>query len=889
MPDLSEPEFLILDDASDDAVILDAEALAELSDGSEASIECFTLDSEADTDGGVLHFEAAPTLAAVRSLAGRTNGNGRPAARKSTRAAKVPAAKPKQRLRPGKIKTASRRTRPSGITIKQEEPPAPTWPTSPPKPSLRARAEALKDNSREETVEPFGLTFPFSLELRLEHARLSAGLAASRPQVEAAIAFRYLDQSTASASVAASSTVRLSPAAALGAKSTDGIVHLGPLDLPQPTPLDVRYRPEPSGDEGGAGGSAPDLRDVFLLLTFEPEHEQPTISLRESLLKDQHLVTAGARTRKLPDGSQIGFSWRVSERAPRLASLKPLVDEEDVKELIETELRAAEVEWRRKFSAEINAQPPPSFGPPTNLLLPTDAPSPATLIPGLAEDSLPDAGSQTAFGPVPAYRYTSLATRAIPFSGHALEVFPQLDGWEDAAATNAFVAERLSNFAAEKINASEDDAPDDGSTVQAGGGTVETEATLSEVATGQADPPEDWLRDALIDLNAFQAPDIGRTTRDYRVLMRLLERLEPEDDGGNLAPEDDERLLAALHLFRQRVGRSAEDVKAAYRLIAAPPKEEQDDFDERCQWCGAILCTLHSEYVAYNRPKNLPKRVPSDRDDVCERCGHEECVLARAMDRMQVEEEEAIPDDPVLRRLGKLDPCTLALITGNVPEKVSSPDPAEHPTPQAPSRRMANRDPYWQEYELRPFEAVRGASEAARTATAAQARDAGVSDAGASATRAAALARQNSRIRLGQYKATCTVRSRIPDGGYGLALLEPVTRGDLLGVYGGELLSQFAPETPEEATVGRVADAWRAFIAEKARVSYWFDIDNSDAVDSEQLGGITRFINHAPPSSVNVTARILNLAGTHQIGIFATKDLAAGEELFLNYGDNYKF
>lgn len=45
-----------------------------------------------------------------------------------------------------------------------------------------------------------------------------------------------------------------------------------------------------------------------------------------------------------------------------------------------------------------------------------------------------------------------------------------------------------------------------------------------------------------------------------------------------------------------------------------------------------------------------------------------------------------------------------------------------------------------------------------------------------------------------------------------LALLEPVTRGDLLGVYGGELLSQFAPETPEEATVGRVADAWRAYV-----------------------------------------------------------------------------
>lgn len=175
-----------------------------------------------------------------------------------------------------------------------------------------------------------------------------------------------------------------------------------------------------------------------------------------------------------------------------------------------------------QFSAEIDAQPPPSFGPPTNLLLPTDAPSPATLIPGLAEDSLPDAGSQTAFGPVPAYRYTSLATRAIPFSGHALEVFPQLDGWEDAAATNAFVAERLSNFAAEKINASEDDAPDDGSTVQAGGGTVETEATLSEVATGQADPPEDWLRDALIDLNAFQAPDIGRTSAACRLVSGLL-------------------------------------------------------------------------------------------------------------------------------------------------------------------------------------------------------------------------------------------------------------------------------------------------------------------------------------------------------------------------------
>lgn len=185
---------------------------------------------------------------------------------------------------------------------------------------------------------------------------------------------------------------------------------------------------------------------------------------------------------------------------------------------------------------------------------------------------------------------------------------------------------------------------------------------------------------------------------------------------------------------------------------------------------------------------------------------------------MQVEEEEAIPDDPVLRRLGKLDPCTLALITGNVPEKVSvrgllvinGPDGranASHAVarpgrasyaagalkadgqpgpvlarvraapvrggglPAMPLRRRMRRGmplrgsavllrrvlqlrallcvhlllhaPYYQADPSRClFLQVRGASEAARTATAAQARDAGVSDAGASATRAAALARQ---------------------------------------------------------------------------------------------------------------------------------------------------
>lgn len=128
--------------------------------------------------------------------------------------------------------------------------------------------------------------------------------------------------------------------------------------------------------------------------------------------------------------------------------------------------------------------------------------------------------------------------------------------------------------------------------------------------------------------------------------------------------------------------------------------------------------------------------------------------------------------------------------------------------------------------------------------------------------------------------------SQIPGSGTGLALLEPASRNDLIGVYGGELFPKEPPHLVQDLTIDNAAGSWRAHMADAHPVSYWFEVDDADAVDSVELGGPTRFINH-DSARANVVARVVNIAGTHQVAIYATKALQAGEELFMDYGPSY--
>lgn len=121
-------------------------------------------------------------------------------------------------------------------------------------------------------------------------------------------------------------------------------------------------------------------------------------------------------------------------------------------------------------------------------MLPANAPDPGSLIPGLNSQGPIVAAAAAAvapsFPPIPRYSYTSFASRAIPVPGHRLESFPHIPKWEDAAATNKLIAEKYQNF----LPADLEDSP----------------------IPDPSSPEFDWLRDALIDLHAFQPPDNGR-------------------------------------------------------------------------------------------------------------------------------------------------------------------------------------------------------------------------------------------------------------------------------------------------------------------------------------------------------------------------------------------
>ncbi|EEB92156.1 hypothetical protein MPER_09378, partial [Moniliophthora perniciosa FA553] len=59
--------------------------------------------------------------------------------------------------------------------------------------------------------------------------------------------------------------------------------------------------------------------------------------------------------------------------------------------------------------------------------------------------------------------------------------------------------------------------------------------------------------------------------------------------------------------------------------------------------------------------------------------------------------------------------------------------------------------------------------------------------------------------------------------------------------------------------------------------------DDAISIDSFYAGNESRYINHSEENA-NCTAIVKLVNGEHRIGIYAAKNILAGEELFLNYG-----
>jgi hypothetical protein len=114
--------------------------------------------------------------------------------------------------------------------------------------------------------------------------------------------------------------------------------------------------------------------------------------------------------------------------------------------------------------------------------------------------------------------------------------------------------------------------------------------------------------------------------------------------------------------------------------------------------------------------------------------------------------------------------------------------------------------------------------------------------------------------------------------GFGLHAGERIAKDEFIGEYRGEILTRDETER-------------RGAIYEFQKLSYIFDLNRDQAVDSQRMGNKIRFINHAARSTGsnirNVYPRIMLCNLVHRIGMYASRNISVGQELFFDYGGSY--
>jgi SET domain-containing protein len=132
----------------------------------------------------------------------------------------------------------------------------------------------------------------------------------------------------------------------------------------------------------------------------------------------------------------------------------------------------------------------------------------------------------------------------------------------------------------------------------------------------------------------------------------------------------------------------------------------------------------------------------------------------------------------------------------------------------------------------------------------------------------------NTDIQRGVRKRLLVGESSHPgDIGFGAYMAEPAKQGEFIAEYVGEIISEAESVRRNE-------------IYDKLKVSFIFDLNEEVTIDSFRYGNVERFINHSKKhANCKPVVKLVN--GEHRIGFFATKDLAAGEELFFDYGKKF--
>lgn len=143
---------------------------------------------------------------------------------------------------------------------------------------------------------------------------------------------------------------------------------------------------------------------------------------------------------------------------------------------------------------------------------------------------------------------------------------------------------------------------------------------------------------------------------------------------------------------------------------------------------------------------------------------------------------------------------------------------------------------------------------------------------------------QNCDLQRGLGKSLLLGQSQLEGVGYGLFTAEDIAQDEFIVEYVGELITH-DEGVRREARRGDVFD-------EESNVSYVFTLLENEGiwVDAAIYGNLSRYINHASEHDkrgCNITPRILYVNGEYRIKFTAMRDIAAGEELFFNYGENF--
>eukprot|EP00347_Sterkiella_histriomuscorum_P022962 403336477 len=123
--------------------------------------------------------------------------------------------------------------------------------------------------------------------------------------------------------------------------------------------------------------------------------------------------------------------------------------------------------------------------------------------------------------------------------------------------------------------------------------------------------------------------------------------------------------------------------------------------------------------------------------------------------------------------------------------------------------------------------------------------------------------------------------SQIPNSGLGIFALAFIHKNQQIGIYTGEIIDQQNDNFQYDK---------RTFFKEFDAPSYIYDIKKDGFRDAINIGSLMRYMNHYDMKSkkVNVEVIIRKYQGASHIVVFRAKqDIQVGEELYINYGNDY--